>query len=324
MPYCRERQFKKLCRVYGERGLSWPAKSSVAVSQKCDFSFDADICPVDLTSVNAKLSILLEIVWRQPCFCLGCLQWCIAHLQENWSSKSTSQHIDVAGVVGDLFSCYVMQGAVEQSYRRCVGRTRLMSPFLQARRLVRRINQEAASDCFTTTRSFWKATHVEVAVLSGAEEPSILLYIKAAPAYTRDWKQITNFHGPQQTFMLSRVSRIPNYMYGFALEKQQLTFGKFCAIKKPQKKAFSLVVQKMYIHKLSFFSTNFANSTKNTSCSQKEPRSTCCARSEEAVCCRLEKSDSGADSGKKSSSFRFERISSAGKACKHKARSAPC
>lgn len=59
-----------------------------------------------------------------------------------------------------------------------------MHRFLKALRLVEKLNDEAASDEFSTSRSILTVTHLDKAVLSSQNEQGVLLYIEAAAPHT--------------------------------------------------------------------------------------------------------------------------------------------
>lgn len=66
---------------------------------------------------------------------------------------------------------------------------KLVRRFSRALQLVEKVNDEAAAEVSIAPRGAFHATHPGSAVLSGVNEHDMLLYMEAAAASTRGWKQ---------------------------------------------------------------------------------------------------------------------------------------
>lgn len=96
------------------------------------------------------------------------------------------QEACVTDIASDLVLSGFIRGSIKSSYCRYVCVPELVRRFPDALRLVEKLIYEGASKNSSATRGFLGVTRLDSAVLSSADEHSVLLYIEAAAARTRD------------------------------------------------------------------------------------------------------------------------------------------
>lgn len=128
-------------------------------------------------------------------------------------------------------------GAVEAGYHRCVCVTNIVRRFREGLWFVKKTKEEAASSSSASARDALGATHLDNAVLFGAEKRNVLLYTEAAAAHNQRWKQNSSFNGRPSYFCdPSLLQSAQKYLHCFACEKPPFTFNEFLLTEIPQNK----------------------------------------------------------------------------------------
>lgn len=128
--------------------------------------------------------------------------------------------------------CGVAQDAVRSSYRGCVRVTKLVLRLSKALQILKKTNDETASDSSKIPRDVLDVIHMRTSVFRNAGEHAAVLYIKTVAAHTQSWKQTSTFHGCgcySYAAMLLQELRI---MHVIAREKYSLKLGDFLVTKR--------------------------------------------------------------------------------------------
>lgn len=138
-----------------------------------------------------------------------------------------------------------VQDAVRSNYRRSFRATKLVRSFLEASRLVKKINDEAASSHAASTRGALRAAHLGSAVHSSAEKRSVPLYIEATASHTRDEQECLLLNGRAFCSFAAGFLRKLRTCLRSACEEHSLTFEEVLLTENLQTRSSSLSVKKM-------------------------------------------------------------------------------
>lgn len=123
-----------------------------------------------------------------------------------------------------------------------------MRRFAKALRLCDKLDDDAASEDFSASKSALEASCLDYALLSRANENDVLLYIQATSAHRRDRKQNatidSNAFYPYAASLLQQLER----MHSTACKKHPLNFNYFLVIEIPLTRTSSLLLKKLYLN----------------------------------------------------------------------------
>lgn len=106
-----------------------------------------------------------------------------------------------------LVFCGFLQGAVEGTYRRCVGVTEVMRQFLESPELAEKVNSEATADGSAVEKDGLDIAHLGRALFLQSQKQDALLFIEAAALLMND-----NLKGKRTMALFS-----PPAFYSFAV-----------------------------------------------------------------------------------------------------------
>lgn len=147
-----------------------------------------------------------------------------------------------------------MRGVLQSSFRRYVCATKVVRRFPKALRLVKKPNDEVASEDPSASLDALGATHLDYAVLWSVDEHDMLLYIAIAAAQTGERKQDATFNGRACYLYAASLLQMLWSMHSSARRNHPSSRDDVLLIKTPQRKTFSLLVRKVHLNAVSLFS----------------------------------------------------------------------
>lgn len=103
----------------------------------------------------------------------------------------------IRDICKNLVSCGFLRVAVEATYQRCVGMTRLIWRSSEAFELVEKVIDEAPSSDSPAGKGGLRSTHPDIALLLESEKRDLLVFIAATAVHT---KTNTNDRKPTALF----------------------------------------------------------------------------------------------------------------------------